>query len=308
MSSTVGFGPLDRIDGPPPAAPLYGLLQTGNAAAAGVRVVTDTDSRGIERWMNGVAVYPYPPDQGDVHDPCASGSDYAAKGDGAEVPNPEFGAMTLWLAETCTTYKVWSQEEFKARAVASFNAVESAMMAREFQNGTRLPANPYLADGVNMTFPNSDTVTTALNGLAYLEDAIAATGKQGLIHMPPSVAIALSAFLVIEEKGGVLRTINGTVVIPDQGYADGVSPVGHASATGTKSWIYATGPIDIRHSPAFVTPENVSQAVDRGSGGATTGKANSVTYRVERYALVTWDTDLHAAVLVDRCQTTCVAA
>lgn len=309
MSGGIGYGPPVRIDGPPPIPPMFGLLPAAEAPlAAGIRIILDVDARGIERWMNGVAVYPYPPDTGDVYDPCATGSDATEKGEGAALQQPQFGAMTAWLAETCTTYRVWDQDEYKARAIAALAAVESGIIAYEFMTGTRMPAQPYLADG-NGVFPLDDAVTSVENGLALLEEQIGLTRRQGLIHCSPMVTTTLMGRgFTLRDKTGVIRTINGTVLIPDFGYTDGarVAPVGHAApSTYSQEWMYATGPVDIRRSEIFVSPDNVMQAVDRGSGGATTGLPNSITYRAERYVLVDWDTELQAAVLVDRCQTTC---
>jgi hypothetical protein len=296
-----------RIDGPPPSAPLYGLLQAAEAPAGGVRVVPDTDASGIERWGNGVIVWPYPNETGEVTDACAPGSNVHEKSFGnSSQPTPSFNPMTLDISVTCTTYKVWDHNAWIARARAVFDAVQSAIMAREFLTGAKIPANPHLADG-NGTFPNGDTVTSVKNGIAILEDAIAQTERQGLIHVPPSIIIALATNgFVLDNTTKVVRTLNGTVVIPDMGYAvAGSHPPAHATPTATQSWIYATGPADIRQSEVFVMPDQPSQAVDRGSGGATTGRPNSVTYRVERYAVVDWDTVLQAAVLVDRCKDTC---
>jgi hypothetical protein len=310
--STIGFGPPERIDGPLPIPPLFGLLPAANATAAGVQIIPDTDGRGIERWMNGVAVYPYPPDTGDVFDPCATGSDFVVKNDGALLDHPRFAAMTVHIAETCTTTHVWSQEEFKARAVAALGAIESGVIAFEFMTGTRLGSQPYLADGSaggTCVFPNGDTITNVKNGLQLLEEQIALSRRQGLIHCSPMTASALMGTgFALSDKTGVIRTINGIVVIPDFGYADGCkkAPVGHAAPVGlSQEWMYATGPVDIRRTNVFTTPDNVQQAVDRGSGGATTGKPNSITYRAERYVLCSWDTQVHAAVMVDRCQTDC---
>lgn len=320
--SSVGFGPLERIDGPPPIAPSFGLLQAAAATAAGVRIIIDVDGEpmteeaaqalfgldlpypGRERWINGVEVYPYPPDLLEVFDPCSGGgSDSHIKGFGADLNHPQFGAITVVLNETCTTYKVWSQEEFKARAVASFSAVESAGVAREFMGGYGIPDNPHLADGEG-TFPNDDTATNPVNALGLLENEIAKSGKQGLIHCEPQIATQLlGRGFAVSDKTGVIRTINGIVVIPDFGYVDSATPAGHAAPTGQQSWMYATGPVDIRRSETFVTPENVSEAVDRGVG-ATNGKPNSVTYRVERYYVVDWDTEVQASVLADPCATT----
>lgn len=307
--SQIGYGPPYRIDGPPPIPPLWGLLPAAEAPAAGVRIVPDTDERGIERWMNGVQVFPYPPDTGDVFDPCA-GSDVATtKGTGTDLTHPQFGAMTAWIAETCTTYKVWSQEEYKSRALATLTAVESGTIAFEFMTGTRMPSQPFLADG-NGLFPNGDTATSPLHGLTILERVVAQSRRQGLIHCSPSMATTLlGKGFALFDKSGVIRTINGIVVIPDFGYADGVAvaPLGHATpASVNQEWMYATGPVDIRRSEMFVTPDNVVQATERGTGGANTGIPNSVTYRAERYYLVDWDTELQAAVLLDLCTTECV--
>ena len=335
----IGYGPLERIDGPLPIAPSYGLLAAALAPAAGVRIVVDTQegptdlndlsstgetmeqviarlkaegilppNAGQERWLNGVEVYPYPPDTGDIFDTCApAGSSAASKGFGGDLAHPQFSAVTLYLAETCTSYKVWDQAAFRARAIAAFTAVESQLLARHFLTGEGLTLNPHLADGsADCVFPNGDASTTAVNGLALMTKAIADTGRQGLIHSSPMYTDALRERFAIDNKTGVIRTINGIVVIPDFGYADGSRPTGHAAATGTQEWIYATGPVDIRRSEIIVLPDDVSEALDRGTpSGATTGRPNSITYRVERHYLVAWDTELQAAVLVDRCQAGC---
>lgn len=314
--SSVGYGPLERIDGPPPAPPVYSLIATATAPASGVRIIPDVDANGIERWMNGVEVYPYPPDQGDVYDPCAPGSVATTKGFGSTLKHPQFGAMTVHVDETCTSYKVWSQDEFKARASMVLAAIESSIVAREFMNGSRMPANPHLADG-NGTFPNADVATSFSHGIGLLEDAISASGRQGLIHMSPGLAssgsIRFGWNYWNDLRAQVVRMISGTVIIPDSGYAGGRAPTGHSQPTSTQEWVYATGPIDIRRSEIFVQPDNVSQALERGTGGASArgenvGGPNSITYRAERYVLVDWDTEVQAAVLIDRCLDACVVA
>jgi hypothetical protein len=274
-----------RIDGPPPVPPVYGLLQAAAAPAAGVRIVPLAAGEGVERWLNGTEVYP------------------TEKSFGEELPNPQFGAITAYLPETCTAYRIPSQEEFKARAAVALAAVEGSIVAREFLTGNRVSVNPHLSDGSGV-FPNGDTVTSPLNALALLDKEIALTGRLGLIHMSPQMLDVLANYRVIDTKTGVNRTPAGNVVIPDFGYADGADPTGHAAATGSQEWMYATGPIDIRRSEMFTTPDRVEQAVDRGTG-ATTGRTNSITYRAERYYLIDWDTVLQAAVLADRCRTTC---
>lgn len=336
----IGYGPLERIDGPLPVPPPYGLLPTADSPAAGVRLVVDTESgpldlndlsstgesmdeaiarlqaegilsarAGQERWMNGGEVYPYPPHTGDIWDACAPATlTSGAKSFGDEdsgFVNPQFAAITVYLAETCKSYRVWDQERFKARAVVALNAVETSLLGRHFMTGEGSPLSPYLADGAGV-FPIADTATNPSNGLALLENEIGKTGKLGLIHGSPAFATGLRERFAVDNRTGVIRTINGNPVIPDPGYSHGSRPHGHAAATGTQEWIYATGPIDIRRSELFVFPERVEEALDRGgTGGATTGRSNSITYRAERYYLVTWDTVLQAAVLIDRCQVGC---
>lgn len=214
--------------------------------------------------------------------------------------------MTLHLDATCTTSRTGDHDLFKRRLMQAFEAVESAAMAREFQAGDKLNEQPYLSDGVNTEFPNNDAATSPVNGLALLEEQIALSCKQGIIHVSPMLATSLMGRgFALADSTGVIRTINGVVVIADFGYAAGATPNGHADPGANQEWAYATGTIEIRRTEAFVMPTTRAEAVDRGSGGATMGRPNSVTYRAERYALVDWDTEVHAAVLVDRCSTTC---
>lgn len=304
--STVGFGPLEAIDGPPPIPPVYGLLATAEAALAGVRFVPDSGSSDRERWLNGAEVRPYPPGLAEVIDVCAVGSDARAKGFGDEsIPLPQFAAMTIHVPITCTAHQVPDDDAFKARAVAALSAVESASVEREFLTGDELPLNPHLSDG-NGTFPNLDVATSPQNGLALLEAEIAKSGRQGVIHVDPKTATFLRDHWAIDNSSGIYRTANGIVVVNGFGYVDGATPDdGHAAPGATAEWIYATGPIDIYRSDVFTVPQTRAEAMDRGSGGATMGRPNSVTYRAERYYLVIWDTVVQAAVLVDRCQDTC---
>lgn len=309
-SQAVGFGPLWRVDGPPPLNQPFGLLAAAETPAAGVRIIDpDVDQNGYERWINGVTVYPYPPDLGDVYDPCAPGSVATTKGFGDALDNPSFGTMTVWLAETCTSARVqWGQDLFKARAAVALAGIESAAVAYEFMTGTRIPANPHLADG-NATVLNSGAATSVLNGIALLENYLAAnSGKLGLIHCSPGTATIARDRFAIDNKSGYIRTINGTIVIPDFGYgkaaSEGSHPAGSFAPGANQEWIYLTGPVDLRRSNLFTQPDTVEEALDRGTG-ATNNKPNSITYRAERYWNCAWDTEIQAAVLVDRCMTTC---
>ena len=318
--TNVGYGIPWPIDGPPPAPRPYGLLQAAERAGAGVQIVTDVEEGGRERWLNGVEVYPYPPDQAASHDPCAPASTAVAKNQGEIVPLPKFGAYAIYLPVSCTAGGIGDHAEFKARAVAAIEVVQGDAVAFELLTGARLLNNPHFADG-NGTFPNADDPTDVVNGFALLEAEIAASGRLGLIHCSPSVAIVGSARGILrepEQVGGQLRTINGTPVIPDSGYSgwavdpdtddlaydDAYTPSGHTDPGAFQEWIYATGPIEIRRSEVFTNPDTPAEALDRGLG-ATSGDPNFVTYRAERYYLADWDTIVQSAVLVDRCSTSC---
>lgn len=338
----IGYGPLERVDGPPPLPPMYGLLPAAEATAAGVRIVVDTPNgaedvndlsstgetmdeaivrlkrqgslvaeAGRERWLAGVEVYPYPPHEGDLWSECGvstltSGQKSFGDEDSGFV-NPQFAAFTVYVAETCKSYRVWDQAAFTARATAVLTAVESSLVGRQLMAGEAEPLSPHLTDG-NGEFPNDDASTNPNNALAILENEIGKTGRMGLVHCSPGYATALRDRFQVDNRTGVIRTINGTPVLPDYGYANTANskPHGHLAPSDTQEWIYATGPIDIRRSEIFTLPETVEEALDRGaSGGATTGRSNTITYRAERYYLVIWDTVLQVGVLTDRCQTGC---
>lgn len=255
----------------------------------------DVDSMQLERWGNGVTVFPYPPDVPGSYNSCAPASEQPAKGEGSTIATPDFDAITIWLAESCTAAHVWDQEMFKARATAALAATASYALEYEFLTGEAFPLNPHLSDGEG-TFPNGSAPTNVVNGLALLEAAIAASGRMGVIHCSPQFALAASARLAIDDSRKLLRTINGTPVIPGAGYVESATPTGKADPTGPgQEWIYATGPIDIRQSEVFTLPDTVGEAMDRSS--------NKITYRAEQHFVVDWDDVVHTAVLADRFRT-----
>jgi hypothetical protein len=306
-------GPVDENSIAPGDAELeQGLYRKGDGTiwmrlaggAEDVQVYVPANA-GRERWLNGVAVWPYPPDVPEVWDSCAGGSGPSEKSSGTETELPEFGALTISLPISCTARQVPDQAAFRARAVATINAVESYAVARELMAGDVFSSQPYLADGF-WTFPNGDAATKPSHGLQVLEQAIAQTGRLGIIHCSPMLATALMGTgFALRDDTGVIRTINGIVVIPDFGYADAVTPNGHPAPGPTEEWAFATGPVDIRRSEVFTTPDTQAEALDRGLG-ATNDEPNRFTYRAERYYATDWDTELQAAVLIDRCGTECV--
>ncbi len=341
----MAFFPTWPVDGPLPIPPVNGLLPTAAAPAAGVRFVVDTDlgpvdentilaepgleqglyrkadgsiwlrgdpdqqvfvpaNAGRERWLNSVEVYPYPPDVPEGWDACAPASTAGEKSFGTPLAPPEFRALTLSVPITCTAQQVPDEAAFRARAVAVMAATESFGVARALMAGTDVSGGRYLADS-GATFPNGSAATKPNHGLQVLEEAIAGTGRLGVIHCSPMLATALMGTgFALSDKTGAIRTINGNVVVPDDGYVGNSTPDSGPAPGATEEWAYATGPVDVRHSEIFTTPDTLAQALDRGLG-ATTGRTNVVTYRAERYSVAIWDGALQAAVLIDRCSSVC---
>lgn len=279
MSQTLG--PPIYIDGPVPVAPSRGLL------SAATIVPTGSDRFGV-----GGAVWPYPPDLPDSYAPCSTGT-YRTKADGSGWELPVFNAFTLYIPITCSTVTAHSPG-FADRAALAFAARESWGLAHELATGRSDTLNPHLTDS-NLTILNSGTAVAPDVALSYLEDAIGNTGQGGLIHLTPATGAAMNGsggYQLDMYQGRMLTTANGTPVALDGGYIDThPESVPHVPAVGT-AWAYATGPVQIRMSADIeILADDIAQSMDRAQ--------NEVTFRAERDYLVTWDTQLQVAVLVD---------
>jgi hypothetical protein len=286
--ASVGYGPLYRVLGPPPERPFATLLDAA-------RVIDEVD----EHWLNGVKVFPYPPGPAHSHDPCSTGT-LRSKRVGGTVPLPEFGGFTVYLEDHCSSVGVvgpgldvaGDQQRFTDRVLTAFGALEAFAVEQEFMAGGALGNNPHLSDG-SATLPGGGGAHSVLDAFAILEDAIALTGRRGIIHCTPSVLTkAGQQFLVFDPRDGEIRTVNGTRVVPGYGYVGKTALVGQSAPSATQAWIYASGPIDVRRGDVMIVPENLSQALDRAQ--------NTISYMAERNYVVDWDTVLHAAVLADR--------
>lgn len=282
------YGILQTLDGPAPLAPAYGLVDS-------MRIVPTGD----DYWLNGITPWLYPSNLPGTYDPCATGSQAGPKSSGAVLTDPNasntFGAFVVYSPETCTAYRMMSVEgEFIRRAQVQLDATESWAVGREFEQGLRVPANPYLSKaGAQLAAPAQTPVTPRV-GLGYLERAIANTARAGVIHAPVEIVTAWSALgHVFEDNDGLLKTkAKLTPVVCDSGY-QGVAPSDATSQnTGTQLCAYATGSVDIYRSEIFVVPDDISEALDRGS--------NTVVYRAERYYAYDFDaTLLRAWVRID---------
>lgn len=293
--STIYPGPSFVLDGPKPVPPPFRLIDTVE-----LREIAD------RHWRNGATIWSYPPDLPHGWNPCSTGTD-RVKADGGSIPLPEFGAFVAYLAETCTAAFVVAgshdnaeiQARYVERATASFLATESFVAEDELMNGTSFPLNPYITDGDLDILDGSGLRADVALGL--LEDAIGLTGRAGLVHVTPKVAIALSSNYAVEIYGGSpgsvgagLWTKRGTRVVVGDGYI-GAIPDGQGTilADGT-AWMFATGPVQVlRGENVVITTGSIAEAF------SISPNTNEITYRVERDYLVDWDTALQAGVLVD---------
>lgn len=284
------------VNAPRPVPPKYRLIDVAN-------IIEETDPH----WQTGLQVWGYPETGVETDEPSVwalcSSDGTSIKSEGGTIALPDFDSFTVYLTETCTARSVFdtkrdgeTQDEYQARvqqqyldrALASFAAAESWAVEKEFAGGHLLPGNPHLCDA-NADVLNSGAVTDAKEALARLVNAVGETGQQGLIHATPATIVGWGEFYVRPE-GGLLITMDGVPIVRGTGYID-QHPVGESQAGSGEDWAFATGPVDVRRTQVFVTPGDVSQALDRDN--------NTLTYRVERTYTVDWSTTLQAAVLVD---------
>ncbi len=172
-------------------------------------------------------------------------------------------------------------------------------MAHELWSGHAEPLNPYLVDGNLVVLSGTAAAPTAVTpdvGLSYLEQAIGATGIQGVILTSPAVGAAINGsggYGMDMYGGSLLTTANGTPVALDGGFID-AHTVPHSAPPAGQSWAFATGPIQVRrNSEIIMMPDNIKEAV----AGETT--QNVATFMAERDYLVDWDTNLQVGILID---------
>jgi hypothetical protein len=260
-----------RLDltGPRPVAPPHSLLKTPGVV-----------QEGPARWLNGVNVIGYPEDIPLLWEPCSEGT-FRDKAEGTARPQGTFDAFVAYLPVTCSTF---GAAELPEQAEAVLEATVSMGAEQALSQGIAGSSNPYFGD-VALTVLGGAAVSAAA-GLSFLEDAIGATGRGGIIHATPAIVAALDMDKVT--GGGVLVTANGTPVVSGDGYI-GADPDAEASPGVGQGYMFATGPVEIRLGPVIIT--DLAETLDRSD--------NSVTFRAERYVLATWDTALQVAVLVD---------
>lgn len=255
---------------------------------------------GSERWSGGIAFDSLACNVSTkITDICNTSNSVSSTEPGDNTN--AFRPYSIQAEYECSTYG-FKANDYVAKAVLGLEICQNKAAEAEFWSGTLAQMDDTLdADGLPnpnryLANPDAEDVTptpgTAVKpafGLALLEDALASCGcgAKGTIHAPRGVATTFATSL--REEGDTLSTKLGTYVIAGVGYP-GTGPDGNMP-TGTKRWMYATGPVTARVGDITVTPDNISEA--------TNTRNNTVTVTASREAAVTWDGCCHFAVLVD---------
>ena len=172
--STVVYGPPFVVEAATPQAPPYSLVATLKALGLYHEDAADP------HWQNGVTVWPWPSGTPDATVPCAAGTS-RVKEDGTPVDIPIFGPITPYFADACSTISVHDQETYVERATVAIRATESMPVERQLVSGFFAPTNPFVGD-LNVSLLNNGDPTDGQSSLALLENAIGASGKQGIIR------------------------------------------------------------------------------------------------------------------------------
>jgi hypothetical protein len=265
-------GPRLDLDGPRPVAPRHSLLNTPG-------VVVEED---VGRWLNGVNLIGYPPSTPEVWNACAPGT-FGTKAEGDPGDQAQFDPFVCYLPVTCSALsypfiREWSETVLEA--TYSF-AVEQALVGIQ-QAG--LGPNPALGDG-NVQILAGGSAKSPIVALSYIENAIGATGRRGMIHATPATIAQLNTDTFLDPDQ--LLTTNGNQVVSGGGY-EGATANGLSVVAG-QDWMFGTGPVEVRYSPMTIT--DLKESLDRSD--------NTLTFRAERWVLAVWDTSLQVAVKVD---------
>ncbi len=288
--SSFTFGPTVRLDGPAPSPPRYSLLSVARIRLPGEGELANQSPVDLH-YLAGAEVWPYPnAESGNVFNACATGTGRVKSGQ-QELPVPTFASFTAYETIECTSRAISEDYDLWAgRAVSALQATESFQVEKEISRGIKLPLSPHFTDSnVNVV---DGTGLSPERALAALVQSASQTGEEFVVHIDPATSVALTADVLIERDGTGLRVIGtGSPVVVGYGYVNARASGGSAP-DATHSWMFATGPIDVRRTEIEVVPGTVREAMDR--------QQNDITMRAERYYLVDWDTVLQDAVFVNR--------
>lgn len=269
------------VDGLVPAAPPISTILSVSEIVP--------DATGRDRWMNGVGIYAYPCGPAKKFDQCATV--VIGKSVSTVTAPTDFGGFTVYLASKCTMRGVGNDaDEFKRRALASFEAFEHEQVEAEFWDGSIQPNNVHLTTAAGLTILNGGAATNLMNGLALLEGVVK---RDAVIHATRRLVTGWASQRLIVERNGRLETWLGTPIIAGSGYS-GSAPNGSAANTGTQEFAFVTTPLQVFRGTALVTPDTVAEALDRS--------LNDLQFYAERQYTVAFDQCLRSGVRIDRNQ------
>jgi hypothetical protein len=247
---------------------------------------------GSGRWENGLRYAPEGcGDAAGTVDPCSTPTKTVSFASNPAVVEAE--AFGVWAGDTCSTFG-WQARDYIGRAKRLLLACQGKQVENEFWSGAQAQAsgwpNPRLADPVADVVTPGAAVSPEM-ALRCLEQALAECScGPGMIHATPQLVTAWAVnYLVQRQPNGQILTVLGTPVVAGAGY-DGSSRDGEPQASGSV-WAYGTGRVTVRLGDIEVIPGDLAQATDREN--------NTVTYRTERLAAVTFDPCCHVAARVD---------
>lgn len=174
--------------------------------------------------------------------------------------------------------------EFWTGEVATLMGLDSETYQWLAQDWVAEAAGPPLVPGhgaIDIT-PGAGAVDPK-HALALLEQALGEAGDgSGFVHLTKQMAVLTPD----RWPEGPIVTWPDTYVAVGAGYP-GTGPDGSDPATG-ESWIYATNLVDVHLGPPEIYPSMLGEALDRAK--------NTVSFRAQRMAAVTWDGFSHFAI------------
>lgn len=274
--------PAAILSAPLPIPRRFGLFDAAT-------VVLETD-----RFPASATIEDYPKGEASVQVAGETGS-LGTKTFDAVMDMQDVTGFTVYLGVTCTTVSA-KEPMFRQRLQATFRAIEQQAVERMLVDADGKLSFPFLTDG-NME--NFGAAVSPTEGLAQLENAIAAVGN-GMIHVTPATATALAAESLIQRRSpGILETMLGTVVVVGAGYI-GAYPMNGSAPTGDQEWAFASELVEVHRDDDVVIGPTIGQSMERST--------NDVSLIAERNYLLAWvgrqapgDTNhIQSGVLIDR--------
>jgi hypothetical protein len=275
----------------PPAASLSAPLpiprRVGLLVAATVTLETG-------RCPVSASIEDYPTGEASVQGAGATGS-LGVKAFNAVIDQEDVTGFTVYLGVECMTVSA-KREEFRQRLQAAFRAIEGQAVERMLVDADLTQVEPYLT---NANMENMGAAVSPTEGLAKLENAIAAVGN-GMIHVTPATATALAGATLIQRRApNIIETLLGTVVVVGAGYI-GAYPMGGSAPSTDQEWAFASAFVEVHRDQDEILGPTVGQSMDRST--------NVVPLIAERNYLLAWvgrqapgDTNhIQSGVLIDR--------